>query len=162
MYRLSFSLSNVVRSAGSPARCRKSRRSINHVLGHSNRLNCTNHKPAARETKWNSLSHRKSAQPKNVYAHGASERDQLAPVCSYMCSGGTTYDKLRRMISFSSDTRSVLGRLRLTSEFRADLSWWREFPPQWNGKSSFLQCNALFCIGPDRMCCSSIVMLQVQ
>ena len=47
---------------------------------------------------------------------------------------------LRRMIDLLATTRASAPKtalIRLNSDFRADLAWWAEFLPQWNGVSFF-------------------------
>ncbi|XP_055345768.1 uncharacterized protein LOC129593467 [Paramacrobiotus metropolitanus] len=43
----------------------------------------------------------------------------------------------RRMINLLS-SGSVTGSINLCAEFHADLNWWREYLPKWNGTSSFI------------------------
>ena len=46
---------------------------------------------------------------------------------------------LRRFINISSGVRQNSRKIRLTSDFKADVEWWMRFLPEWNGTCSFLQ-----------------------
>ncbi|XP_055352887.1 uncharacterized protein LOC129598832 [Paramacrobiotus metropolitanus] len=46
---------------------------------------------------------------------------------------------LRRMINLANSVRQLHYRISLNKEFRADLNWWLEFLPLWNGFYSFLE-----------------------
>ena len=45
----------------------------------------------------------------------------------------------RRLIDLSMKARRLSHRLDLTKEARADIAWWAEFLPKWNGTALFIQ-----------------------
>ncbi len=50
---------------------------------------------------------------------------------------------LRRLISLSTRARRLHHRLPLTKQARADIAWWLEFLPTWNGSARFIDPSAI-------------------
>ena len=48
---------------------------------------------------------------------------------------------LRRLISLSTSAKKLHHYIHLNTEARADISWWQEFLPMWNGKSYFIESS---------------------
>ena len=46
---------------------------------------------------------------------------------------------LRRMLNLAHRVRRLDHTIHLNQEFKADLEWWKQFSPLWNGFSSFLE-----------------------
>ena len=72
--------------------------------------------------------HRKSCKKR--------ELESLIGVLQYACKvirPGRSF--LRHMIALLSSVRSEYHHIRLNSQFRSDLAWWKSFAAQWNGVS---------------------------
>ena len=50
---------------------------------------------------------------------------------------------LRRLISLSTTVRQLHHRIRLGHQARADLAWWIEFLPSWNGTAGFVNPDCI-------------------
>ena len=48
---------------------------------------------------------------------------------------------LRRLITLSTSVSKLHHNICLNTEARADISWWQEFLPTWNGKSYFIDSS---------------------
>ena len=48
---------------------------------------------------------------------------------------------LRRFIELASRCRQNFHKIRVTTDFKADIEWWMRFLPEWNGTCSFLQLD---------------------
>ena len=59
---------------------------------------------------------------------------KLSFVCRVVQSGRTF---LRRMIDLAKKAKQLHHRVRLTQAFHADITWWLEYLPGWNGVSAF-------------------------
>ena len=54
---------------------------------------------------------------------------------------------LRRLIDLSTTVSQLNHHISLTSESRADIDWWNQFLPEWNGVEFFQQA----CVSSDDM-----------
>ena len=66
----------------------------------------------------------------------AKKREMLSPIgklsfISRVVRSGRTF--LRRMIELSTKVKHLHHRLRLIKAFQADIDWWLEYLPSWNG-----------------------------
>ena len=48
----------------------------------------------------------------------------------------------RRLITLTTKVKKLHHRIRLSSEARADISWWKSFLPTWNGTAMFVNTTA--------------------
>lgn len=58
---------------------------------------------------------------------------------SRVVRSGRTF--LRRMIDLSKKAKYLHHKIRLTKAFQADIDWWLEYLPKWNGVSAFYDDN---------------------
>ena len=54
---------------------------------------------------------------------------------------------LRRLINLSTTVRQLYHHITLNSQDRADIQWWLQFLPAWNGKAMFL--DTTWVLAPD-------------